>query len=248
MADNMRWFKVWTTLLTDYISKDISLEDIGRFTLLGCLTAQKGTEGTVIVTDAAKKAYLKCDMMSKKLSLDFDLNTVQRGDGTIIVTFRGWKKYQKDSSGYLRMRRWRKRQQSDGSNSVTSDGDKTKIRQRQDKTKTKTSPYTPQGGVVPFEQFWNIYPKHANKQQAQKAWDKLQPNQELFEKMRTALAWQVLLPDWVKDKGQFIPYGSTYLNQKRWEDERPKEFDNQDDVPNETKETPWTDEEPVNAN
>lgn len=25
--------------------------------------------------------------------------------------------------------------------------------------------------------------------------------------------------DWLKDKGQFIPYPSTWLNQKRWEDE-----------------------------
>ena len=25
--------------------------------------------------------------------------------------------------------------------------------------------------------------------------------------------------DWTKDNGQFIPYPTTYLNQRRWEDE-----------------------------
>ena len=25
--------------------------------------------------------------------------------------------------------------------------------------------------------------------------------------------------DWLKDNGQYIPYPSTWLNQKRWEDE-----------------------------
>ncbi|WP_025126452.1 hypothetical protein [Pseudomonas sp. PH1b] len=72
-----------------------------------------------------------------------------------------------------------------------------------------------------FPKFWKLYPRKVGKDKAEKAWTKLKVNQALYDLMISALAKQVLTPDWTKDKGQFIPHPSTWLNGKRWEDEIP---------------------------
>lgn len=73
-----------------------------------------------------------------------------------------------------------------------------------------------------FETFWLAYPRHEGKAAARKAWDRLRPNDVLATRIMGALAWQVELPRWREDGGQFVPHAATYLNQRRWEDERPK--------------------------
>ena len=37
-----------------------------------------------------------------------------------------------------------------------------------------------------------------------------------------AVATQARWPDWTKDRGQFVPHASTWLNQGRWQDSEPK--------------------------
>jgi hypothetical protein len=80
------------------------------------------------------------------------------------------------------------------------------------------------GGVTdelpdPFVRFWSAYPKKMGKQEALKAWVKINPKNGLVEKMLSALEVQRKWPDWNKAGGQYIPRPSTWLNQKRWEDE-----------------------------
>ena len=70
-----------------------------------------------------------------------------------------------------------------------------------------------------FDCFWSAYPKKMGKQEALKAWVKISPKNGLVEKMLFALEVQRKWPEWNKDGGQFIPRPSTWLNQKRWEDE-----------------------------
>jgi hypothetical protein len=74
-----------------------------------------------------------------------------------------------------------------------------------------------------FEHFWLLYPKKKNKGQAKKTWKKLNPNNELFEKIKSAIEEAKQSKDWLKEKGQFIPYPSTWLNAEGWEDEYEKE-------------------------
>lgn len=73
-----------------------------------------------------------------------------------------------------------------------------------------------------FPKFWKLYPRKVGKDKAEKAWAKLKITQDLFDLMMAALAKQVLTPDWTKEKGQFVPHPSTWLNGKRWEDEIPE--------------------------
>jgi hypothetical protein len=73
---------------------------------------------------------------------------------------------------------------------------------------------------VRFDQFWNLYPRNHKKQRAQVAWLKLKVEQD------TALWTAIIggLRRWMDywssqgTKQQYIPYASTWLNERSWED------------------------------
>lgn len=70
-----------------------------------------------------------------------------------------------------------------------------------------------------FDYFWQRYPKKKSRQAAIRAWDKLQPDKELCYTMLAALERDRRSPQWMEEDGQYIPHFSTWLNQRRWEDE-----------------------------
>ena len=72
-----------------------------------------------------------------------------------------------------------------------------------------------------FNRFWAVYPRHVGKQVALKSFEKINPDEVTLTAMLNALEWQKRTPQWMKDGGQYIPHPSTWLNQRRWEDERP---------------------------
>ncbi|QND94354.1 hypothetical protein SY91_01753 [Burkholderia cenocepacia] len=71
---------------------------------------------------------------------------------------------------------------------------------------------------VDFEKFWSIYPRKDSKVQAEKAFTKIAPNEQLLAKILAGVQRAVTSEQWCKDEGRFIPYASTWLNGKRWED------------------------------
>ena len=71
-----------------------------------------------------------------------------------------------------------------------------------------------------FDRFWNAYPRKTAKQNARKAWDKLDLSETLLAELLAALDWQRKSEDWTKENGKFIPHAATWLNGRRWEDER----------------------------
>ncbi len=70
-----------------------------------------------------------------------------------------------------------------------------------------------------FEKFYKEYPKKVKKQNVEKWFKKNKPSSELFSSIMSSLEQFRGSKDWLKDNGQYIPYPSTWLNQKRWEDE-----------------------------
>ena len=86
---------------------------------------------------------------------------------------------------------------------------------KEKKTKPKQSSADPEG----FDEFWQAYPNKTGKANAIKVWNRDKPN---LQTILNALSWQKRAESWTKDGGQFIPHASTYLNGKRYEDERPK--------------------------
>ena len=57
------------------------------------------------------------------------------------------------------------------------------------------------------------------KQDVQKWFKKNKPSNELFSSMMNSLEQFRASKDWQKDGGKYIPYPTSWLNQKRWEDE-----------------------------
>ena len=72
-----------------------------------------------------------------------------------------------------------------------------------------------------FSSFWLAYPKKKSKGQAERAWKKLNPDEQLQDRLLQALERAKKSADWQKDAGQFIPYPASWLNAKGWEDEHP---------------------------
>ena len=72
-----------------------------------------------------------------------------------------------------------------------------------------------------FEKFWNFYPRGEARAKAVAAWDRLRPDDELIAHMGVALKAQLASEDWQRGIG--IPYASTWLNGRRWEDDLTKQ-------------------------
>ena len=73
-----------------------------------------------------------------------------------------------------------------------------------------------------FEKFWEYYPRMSDgskpaKARAARAWDKLKPDEDCIRKMATALQRQKESELWTRGIG--IPYASSWLNARRWEDD-----------------------------
>jgi hypothetical protein len=80
--------------------------------------------------------------------------------------------------------------------------------QKQDKKQSVKNDY--------FDQFWKLYPRHEAKANAQKAWDKIKPDEILFHGIMDGLAKQIKFK-WTDPK--FIPHPTTWLNGGRWTDD-----------------------------
>ena len=75
---------------------------------------------------------------------------------------------------------------------------------------------------IKFDKFYKNYPKKVQKQNVKKWFKKNNPNDELFNIIMNKLEEFKQSNNWKKDNGQYIPYPTTWLNQKRWEDETEK--------------------------
>ena len=70
-----------------------------------------------------------------------------------------------------------------------------------------------------FDIFWKEYPKKVMKDIAKKSWKKLKVDEKLLKTILQDIKFRKTTVEWLKNNGMFIPYPTTYLNQRRWEDE-----------------------------
>jgi hypothetical protein len=70
-----------------------------------------------------------------------------------------------------------------------------------------------------FSEWWSHYPKKKARGDAERAWQKIHPDQTLCAVMIAKVDEQKASHDWMKDDGQYIPMPATWLNGKRWLDE-----------------------------
>jgi hypothetical protein len=72
--------------------------------------------------------------------------------------------------------------------------------------------------MIGFDLFWGAFPKKVGRGAAEKSWAKIKPDQILLDQILKAIGSAKDTEQWKKDKGQFIPHPTTWLNQKRWLD------------------------------
>ncbi|KKN34680.1 hypothetical protein LCGC14_0791070 [marine sediment metagenome] len=70
-----------------------------------------------------------------------------------------------------------------------------------------------------FNIFWGAYPRKVARADAEKVFNKANPDAQLLETMLTAIELAKKSEGWQKENGKFIPHPATWLNGKRWEDE-----------------------------
>lgn len=86
-------------------------------------------------------------------------------------------------------------------------------RRKPKKEPKKTADWKPER----FEAFYAVYPWKTHRQEAIRAWDELKPSDELLDVMSVGLARQMASEEWQRGIG--IPHPSTWLNNRRWEDQ-----------------------------
>jgi hypothetical protein len=105
VADQKKWFKVWATVLIDDSFVNLRMEDIGRWTILGALMCQYGTNGKLLIKPPSKlilnlfhvDTISDLQMVLKVLpNVHFDPPINDNGD--FVVTIKNWRKYQVDST------------------------------------------------------------------------------------------------------------------------------------------------------
>ena len=70
-----------------------------------------------------------------------------------------------------------------------------------------------------FDRFWSVYPRKVGKENARKAFAKVNPDETLLNTMIEAVTKQSKCDQWIRDGGQYIPHPATWINGHRWEDE-----------------------------
>lgn len=72
-----------------------------------------------------------------------------------------------------------------------------------------------------FDEFWHLYPRKAGKSEAAKAWGKAIKDGVDSASLLAALKAHADYYRAAETEQQFIPHASTWLNQKRYEDDPP---------------------------
>ena len=70
-----------------------------------------------------------------------------------------------------------------------------------------------------FDAFYAAYPIHVKRSDAEKAWNKISPDDDLRSNIMAAVEQQRKSEQWTRDGGKFIPHPASWLNGRRWEDE-----------------------------
>jgi hypothetical protein len=109
-----------------------------------------------------------------------------------------------------------------GGNPALMDKNKVNLKVIQE-VKQKPTPSSPSSSTssieILFDKFYQNYPKKIGKPKALQAFKKINPDDQLLNEMLQKLEIQKNSSQWLKDGGEFIPHPSTWLNNRRWEDE-----------------------------
>jgi uncharacterized phage protein (TIGR02220 family) len=112
MADQKRWFKVWSSIALDPTFLSLPVEVVGRWTLLGAWIAAHGEHGQITASLTAIRHVLRIPENDNGVSAVKALPHVRVEEGQndndeFTVIMLNWSKYQEDSTVYERVKKWR---------------------------------------------------------------------------------------------------------------------------------------------
>lgn len=208
-----RWFRFYSEVVNDPKVQKLPCEDFRAWVNMLCLASEN--DGRLpSIHDMA---------FALRMSEDAVLTVVERlSSGGLIDRLCGgvdgyhyaphsWDKRQyKSDTSTDRVKRFRER-----SNNVSETPPETEADTEQ-KHKDKTTSYL----SSEFDDFWKQYPRKVGKGAALKAYAKARKEND-HATLIGAIAAQRTWGIWTEDR--FIPHASTWLNEQRWSDERPKQ-------------------------
>src|SRR3990167_4757212 len=109
MGDNLKWFKVWTSITDDPDFLEMTLESISRWVLLGAYIRKHGDNGKISLSNKVLAHLLRCHETEIIVTIQqlHNVSIIQNEcNGRNIVTYRNWHKYQIDDS-YNRVAKYR---------------------------------------------------------------------------------------------------------------------------------------------
>lgn len=234
------WFKFYgQDWLTDL--KIIKLNPIDRLCYLSLLCLASTTDDGII-TNCDENSLIELTHLYNNPFDDED-NEVNKAKGCIKryldnkmitlddnnnITIINFKRRQGEClTGYERVKKFRENQKNKLNFEPSVINDNTEItplitsdKRREEKRREDNSINISCSSLmneVDFNTFYTAYPKHKAKDKAKHGFLKL--NKDLLPTILKAIVEQKKTDQWRKDNGQFIPLPSTWINQKRWEDE-----------------------------
>jgi len=212
----MKWFKHYSDALDDPFIQGL-MDEFGHtgyvvwFGLIETIAKENGNEITGKLS--VKPAYLRRKLRSSQAKLR-EVFEYCRGFGKLSVTF-SEKVWEFELPKMLEIKdNYTKDLQATGKKlsnhkEVEVEKEVEKERKKERKNKEHTN----------FNVFYSKYPKKVGRASAEKSFNKINPDENLLRSMLVSLMEQKKSAQWNKDNGEYIPNPSTWLNQKRWEDE-----------------------------
>src|SRR6266436_1816977 len=166
------------------------------------------------------------EMFKAKGMVTYQTSVSVQGEALYAVTITNWKKYQSDyeaNKKYQRDYRERKKASSPSSPRLTSqlvvrkslEVDLEVEKDKEEERKPFPTKTVGTMGSEEFREFWNIYPKRVDRQEALRAWVKGLCDGSIGEILAGLEKWKATEQWSDPDK---IPYPSTWLNKRRWKE------------------------------
>ena len=191
-------------LYTDYIENlsELTNEEAGEVLFALLHYANTWHDGSGEVLEISRVAHVAFMPMKKQIDVEF-----AHYEATVKAKSEGGKKGAE--------KRWQNRDKPSQENGIDMAGDG--IPMAKDDTPIQNDN---KHKKELFEVFWKAYPRKVSKQAALKAFEKIDVDDALLDKMLAAVAAQKESEQWQEER--YIPHASTWLNQERWNDEPPK--------------------------
>lgn len=201
-------FAVWMYLLLKATHKEMPALFKGEKIILKSgqlITGRKSISEQLKISESKIFRIINCFKIEQQIKQ-------QTSNKNSLITILNWEEYQQSeqqNKQQVNNKRTTSEQQVNTNNNVNNVNNVISYIYGQNDQDYKTK----------FEQFYSQYPRKVKKQEVLKWFNKNKPSDELFKTIIESLEKFKVSKEWLKNDGQFVPYPSTWLNQKRWEDE-----------------------------